>query len=359
MANTRTIRWRFEHAVDAFGDYRDRWDKLNAAQGDHVLLDTDFVEPLIRHFAPRDVLLAIADDEPPVGLGLVVKTGTGFWQTFQPSQAPLGLVVLQGDCDAEAAVRGLMRSLPGHCLGLAILCQDPDATRFVHSGTAPQIEVLDYITTARLPVAGTFDDYWRARSRNLTHNLARQRRRLAERGGLLELVIERRAEDVAHAIAEYGRLEGSSWKAAAGTAITADTVQGRFYTDVLERFCRRGDGVIFRLLMDGRTIASTLCVERGGTLVMLKTAYDKDVEGSPGLLIQQDLLSQVFSAGRTQVIEYYGRVMDWHTKFTTDVRQMFHVNYYRHPWVSRGRQHLKAAVSALRGAMPAGAGARA
>src|SRR5262249_46294269 len=155
------------------------------------------------------------------------------------------------------------------------------------------VETVAYMDTARLVIKGTFAEYWKQRSRNLAHNLSRQRRRLVERHLPLEFRVEREAGAVARGIDEYGRLEAGGWKADEGTAVTGANTQGHFYRGMLEEFCERKEGVMYQLLLDGQVIAVDLCLERNGTLMILKTAYDERTATtssiSPGLLIHEEI----------------------------------------------------------------------
>ena len=94
------------------------------------------------------------------------------------------------------------------------------------------------------------------RGTNLRHNLARRRRRMDEQKISLELKIHREPENVKECIGEFGRLESKGWKGKDGTAIHEDNAQGRFYREMLEAFCERGEGVIFQWCLDGKVAAS-------------------------------------------------------------------------------------------------------
>ena len=77
----------------------------------------------------------------------------------------------------------------------------------------------------------------------------------------LTLDVVSRPEDVAQAIADYGLLETAGWKAEGGTAISPDNAQGRFYRNLLERFCSVGKGAIYRYRFDDRVVAMDLCMK--------------------------------------------------------------------------------------------------
>jgi GNAT acetyltransferase-like protein len=339
------MTWRL-YPSSAFAEYRALWDRTNGLQDDHPLLDSGFVSLLLKHFGSGATRLAVSTDAPGATLALVQPSGLGTWQTFQPSQAPVGLLVFPSRLGADLRMRELLHQLPGYAIVLSVLQQDPDFTSLAAEEGQPHVERLDYIQTARLTPSGSFDDYWASRGKNLTHNLSRQRRRLAKQGATLELVSDRDPATVAEAIGEYGRLESLSWKAEHGTAVSPDNPQGLFYRDILEYFCARGEGVIYRLLLDGKTVACDLCIERDGMLVILKTTYDERVSGfSLGLLLHESMFRRVFDEGRIRDIEFYGRVRDWHTKWTDETRRMYHLTLYRHAWMSRARRLIRAWAS--------------
>jgi hypothetical protein len=346
--DNRHMRWVFKSARESFSRYRGLWDELNSRLGHHILLDSAFVELLIRHFASRNTLLGILNGGEDSGMVLVEPGRHGFWQTFQPSQAPLGLVLLRSQADILDQVRKLVSCLPGYALGLAVMQQDADFTRFGAASNG-DVERLDYITTSRLTLKGTFEEYWKTRSHNLTHNLGRQRRRFTEQRVRLDLISERSSERVAEGIRLYGNLENAGWKAQEGTAITADNVQGLFYRELLEHYCSRDEGVIYRLVQNGTAVASALCLERSGTLIVLKITYDESLpKCSPGLLLHEEMLKSLFAEKRVNIIEYYGRYSDWHKKWTNEIRTMYHINFYRFSWIPKLRRLVKFVESSPR-----------
>jgi hypothetical protein len=342
------VRWEFARAQDVFVAHHERWDTINRACGDHPLLDSRLVEPLVRHFASDRTLLGILEDREDPAMVLVDPVRPGFWQTFQPSQAPLGLVLF-GRRDPALRIRALMRDLPGVTLGFSVLQQDPDYPTGGRPPASSAVETLEYIRIPRITVRGSFEEYWRTRGRDLVQNLTRRRRRLVEKGIRIELLVEQKPEGVAACIDDYGTLESAGWKGREGTAVAADNVQGRFYREALENFCRDGQGAIYHLMMDGRVVASDLCVQRNGMLIVLKTAYDEEEKNfSPGLMLHEEILRDAFASGTVRVLEFYGRVRDWHLKWTDEVRAMYHVNVYRSALVARARRGVKWCLQRLR-----------
>src|SRR5215831_15279716 len=184
--------WVFRPACQCFEHYAERWDAINRKGSHHILLDSIFVSALIRCFGSADILLGIAEDEARPGLILVQKVRKSLWQTFQPSQSPLGLMLLSNPAHTLGQMSQLMRCLPGCALGLSILQQDPDFTPFSNVGEFEDAhaEVLPYMRTPRLRLTGTFEDYWEERRNVLEaqHHLLQRQRRLAKQGIALALV---------------------------------------------------------------------------------------------------------------------------------------------------------------------------
>jgi CelD/BcsL family acetyltransferase involved in cellulose biosynthesis len=329
------MTWEFQPAAETFEKTRNDWDALNQSAGNHILLDSGFVAPLLRHFPDQGVLLGSGDDANKPGMALFVRRGSGRWETFQPAQAPIGLILLGNVDKTGETLMQITHALPGYAFQLSILQQDPDFSSFPLQTNGGAFERLDYIQTARITLEGTFEEYWKARSTNLRHNLARRRRRLTEKGFVSELAEIRSPNKVAVAIREYGILESQGWKGHDGTALAEGNAQGRFYRDVFEHFCASGEAVIFQFRLNGQVAASDLCLVRDGMMVVLKTAYDEQLNDfSPAFMMREEILQRTFGEKRVRAVEFYGRVMEWHTRWSKEIRTLYHINCFRHRWVA-------------------------
>ena len=58
-------------------------------------------------------------------------------------------------------------------------------------------------------------------------------------------------------------------------------------------------------------------------------------------LLLGDAFEEIFADGGFKRIEFYGRVMDWHTKWSDDIRTLFHVNCARWAAVWKVRRLLR------------------
>jgi GNAT acetyltransferase-like protein len=336
------MTWIFQPASTSFEQHRSAWDRINHARSNHILLDSGFVSSLLRHFSVEPVLLGISNDAHDSGMALLTSRGLGRWETFQPSQAPIGFLLFREPDSSGTKLNQMLRKLPGYALELSVLQQDPDYSSIPLEHSGPGLERLDYIQTARITMNGSFEEYWKQRGSNLRHNLARRRRRMAEKSYTADLIARRSPEEVQEAIREYGRLESTGWKSKDGTAVGEDNAQGRFYREVFEYFCARSEGVIYQYVVNGQVVASDLCLLRGEMMVVLKTAYDETMnEFSPALMMREDIMKQLFADSRTRVVEFYGRVMDWHRRWTDEIRTLYHVNCLRHRWIASLKQFVR------------------
>jgi len=313
-----------------------RWQALHAECAASPLLAPDFLAAALSAFATGDEVLAWYEDGGATRVMTVLAPGGfGRWNTFQPSQAPVGFWLQRTGESPERFIPGLLRALPGPAIVLGITQCDP--MLLPRPPDSARARTLDYIDTARISLAPGFDAYWNARGKNLRNNLKKQRKRLQQEGCATRLQVSRAPHEMADAVADYGMLETMGWKAAAGSAVSAANQQGRFYQAMLEAFARRGAARVYRYFIGERLAAMDLCIEGGGCVVVLKTAYDESLGGalSPALLMREEACRDIFDDGRFERIEFYGRVMEWHLRWTDEVRTMYHLNSYRWPGLAQ------------------------
>lgn len=329
------IRWTIL-PISEFGAHAAQWQRLNEQGSRSPLLSLDFVEPLLAEFLVGGEKLAIgSQDGTPVAMAVMTAARKGAWETFQPSQAPLGMWVDRTGVDVAAALDSLLRALPGFPLMVGITQADPWlAPRPLHTDT---LDTLDYIETARIRLEGSFDAFWAARGKNLRANLKKQRPRLLKEGITTRLETLRKPEQMGEALAKYGQLESAGWKASGGTAIHADNAQGRFYAAMLARFCQRDAACVQCYWFNDKVVAIDLCIEGEQCVIILKTTYDESVPGyfSPTFLMREETVRQLFDEQRFATLEFYGKAMEWHRKWSDDIRTMYHINNYRWPLLSK------------------------
>lgn len=315
-------------SASQFHQFHAACDALNASGPNTPLLDSRFIHHLLTKFGTGQEVLAINGDiNAPTALTLLHRE-KNVWSTFQPSQAPIGLWLSHPAASAPDLMRDLFSALPGYPLLIGITQQDPDL--LPRPNDQGHIRTLDYIDTARISVSESFEDYWSGRGKNLRRNVKRQKNHLERDGITTRLEKSTLPSNVDEGVKDYGRLESAGWKANTGTAVHPDNAQGRFYCAMLKAFCETGDGLIYRYWYNDRLVATDLCIRRDETLVILKTTYDESEQvTSPAMLMHYEVFKDIFDQQQIQRIEFYGRIMDWHRKWTNEIRTMHHINCYR------------------------------
>ena len=318
-----------------FSAHQSDWDRLNASEVASPMLDARMVACAIEVFASGRELCAIGQDSQGRNAAMLVGAQSGplKFTLFQPSQCPLGAMLKRADVSLAEMAGGLFQALPRTVQQIGLSQLDPALYARPAAGQS-RLESLDYIETARISLDGTFEDYWAARGKNLRQNMKKQRNRLSRDGVEIVLREVTEASEMADAVATYGRLESASWKSAKGTAVAPDNEQGRFYTRLMEAFAATGQARVIMLAFDGEVVACDLCVEGFGTIVILKTTYDERFSRfSPAMLMREQWFPSLFAREDLHTLEFYGRVMDWHRKWSEDIRVLYHLNVWRNGWL--------------------------
>ena len=161
------MTWQL-HPVSRFGDHVQAWDTLQRASTDTPFLESAFLRPLLDVFGSGREVLALHRSAGGVDAAAILQPrGRGRWETFQPSQLPLGPWVGASGDDLGALMHSLMHALPGFALGLGATQLDPRL--IARPAESAAVRTMDYIHTSWLDVSGRFDDYWEARGKNLRH----------------------------------------------------------------------------------------------------------------------------------------------------------------------------------------------
>ncbi|HEX5136651.1 MAG TPA: GNAT family N-acetyltransferase [Planctomycetota bacterium] len=330
------MRWKILPARE-FAAHAGAWQALNDRGPRTQLLDAEFIGLLLEVFGTGRELLAVHDG----AMAVLQPKGFARWQTFQPSQGPLGAWVSDAKHPpSEDLLRSLAKEIPGVTLACGVTQIDPEI--LARPATTPRLRTLDYIETSRITIEGTFPDYWAKRPQNMRSNIRRRRRRLEEAGTPPRLLTITEPAEMARAVAEYGALESSGWKGENGTAVAADNAQGIFYTRMLEAYAERGEATVYQCRYGDRLAASDICIHREGVILVLKVAYDEALASTgPSFLLRHDQLQEIFESGRFERLEFYGKVRDWHTKLTDEIRQMYHITAYRWALVRRAVARLR------------------
>ena len=325
-----------------YSEHAAAWDTLQRATTNTPFLASAFIGPLLQEFGNGKEQLALHYTGPALDAAAIVHpVGLGQWQTFQPSQLPLGPWLAAQRDDFGARAQSLLRALPGLAHALGVTQLDPRLQARPAQGAA--LGLLDYIDTSFIDIDGSFDAYWEARGKNLRQNTRKQRNKLQTDAIDASIECITTPAAVAQALADYGALESAGWKAGTGTAIHPDNAQGRFYRHMLENFCAAGQGRIYRYRFGDKVVSMDLCIDNGPMVVILKTAYDESYRTvSPSTLMRHDEFKLWWDEGRYCRIEFYGKTMEWHTRWTESQRTLYHATAYRWAWLRNLHARLKA-----------------
>ncbi len=311
------------------------WDRLNEDHGGLPFLTSDALICTLKILGRgHERLLIATQNSTVVAMFLLLPQGLFRWQTFQPAQLPLGAWVARADLHLPNIVHSLLRGPLGFCLVLSITQIDPHIAP--RSTDTADNQNDDYIETGWINIEGSFDAYWKIRGKNLRQNMQKQRAKLQTEGIKLTMQVLQEFADMAPAVARYGLIESTGWKAQKGTAIHPDNAQGHYYRELLENASLRGEALIYQYFFDDRVVAMNLCLVRHGTLIVLKTTYDESIKSySPAFLLRENELQEIYREGRIKRLEYFGRLMEWHTKWTTKKRTLYHLTLYRWPFLKK------------------------
>ncbi len=329
MSDSALFHWQNLPVSALNGDLAASWDALNTARGDLPFLAAYFIVAALKEFGSGQERLLVAHDaQGPAAMLILLRKRFFEWETFQPSQVSLGAWVARKGISLLEMARSVQHSLPKLCLILGVIQVDPLLA--ARDTDAEDSLSTNYIDTAWVEIEGNFSNYWNSRGKNLRHNLTKQRNKLTASGIATSMRCLTNTEEIADAVMRYGRLESSGWKGKQGTAIHCDNAQGRFYISVLENACRQNEGLVYEYLFNDQVVAMNLFLRRGATLVALKTTYDEKMKVfSPAFLLKQEELQQIFSGGIIQRMEFFGKVMDWHSRWTDKRRTLYHITVFR------------------------------
>jgi Acetyltransferase (GNAT) domain len=307
----------------------EEWNRLNAAHCNLTFLDSMAIIAALKHFGTGHERLLIAfENSKIVAMFVLAPKGLFRWQTFQPSQLPLGVWVSSQCSRLDEFSQDLRHGPLGYCWILSITQLDSQFNSYsTEKGDSLHSH---YIDTSWIDIEGSFIDYWNGRGRNLRQNMKKQRTKLLAKNLQIEMQVLKNYADMASAVQRYGAMESLGWKAGNRTAIHPDNAQGHFYRELLEKASLDGEAAVYQLLFNDQVVAMNLCLIRNTTLVVLKTTYDESIEGiSPAFLLREKELQEIFSQEKIQRIEYYGKIMDWHTKLSDNKRSVYHTTFFK------------------------------
>lgn len=293
---------------------RPEWTELHQAAAPwNPFLSWEWQYTWWRHFARRRPLWIIEAREPDGGLaGLVVlaaRPSLGGVRRFAlltngaTGTDAVDLLVRPGHgVRVRAAVaQALARALPRwDAIDLEDLpCGTPTvpALRAVLAGHGVRAVVEPRYACPGFALRGTFEEHVARLRRRATY--LRRRRWLERRPGF-EVEVAARPEEARDALADFLRLHHLRWAAAGGSSGIPRGALEDFHRDVAPLLAARGWLRLYRLRVEGRTLAAVYGLELGGRFHYYQSGMDPAwASHSPGLVLLGRTVQDAYARGLT------------------------------------------------------------
>lgn len=296
--------WSIYPLEKSLGVYKETWDKLNAElYASNPYFDSNFIEPMLAYFSTREERLCVHRQGTEIdGLIMVSPSRPAKWSLFMTDQAQITPLLLR----YPENLQNLFFSFPGFSLGLDIPCQDPMYSPL--PGVLQDLlwDPIPHAHTMCVSLKGNFNEYLAARSKGFRSNITRRLKKVQNAGLAIRINQITESKEMKAAITRFGNMETMGWKGSNRTAVHSDNVQGRFYTDVMRNFAKRGKACVYELYFNDMLVAMELCIASSNMLVLLKTTHNENQSSlAPGRILLSQLLEDQFTKKHVKKIEFY------------------------------------------------------
>jgi CelD/BcsL family acetyltransferase involved in cellulose biosynthesis len=319
------LSWKFMPATE-FPSISREWQQLCNRSLRSPLLSADFIEVALRHFGRGDEMICFAETATgTVAATILQRKNYLVWDSFQPSQMPLGSWLQLRELDFPAMLKSLLHTLPLPTVMLAVTNLD---SRFWPRPKGEALLTVDAITTGEIELPDSSEEFMQS----LNCKPFNRRMRKAEREiGPLSLTTQTEADAVDAYVNLYASMECRGWKGASGTALAPNNGQTKFYADLLRRFAATGRARMFTLKMGARDVAAQMAIAEDDVLYLLKTTYEPELRSlGPGVLLQYFITLYGYAhEPRIKHIEFYGPLNESQKMWITGSRPIYHLNTYR------------------------------
>ncbi len=328
-----SLIWHFFPAIE-FPNTSDRWQRLCDATVRNPLLSSDFVGTALRHFGDGGEIICLAEGpHGPLAGAVLVRKSWATWETFQPSQMPLGAWLQPVSAEIGDVAQSLLKSLPGPALLLSVT--HIDSALYRRDPAANRCMTVDAIVTGRVEMAPDMETFMTTGSvrdnPKLTAELMRRMRKAERTYGQIRTTVETEPEAAAEFVDAYAAIESKSWKAKGGSALQPGDEQTRFYADLMRQFGRRNAARMYTVWFGDQAVARQIAVTDGNMLVLLKTTYQPEFRGfGPGVIQMHQVVKYEYDSGRPcRLMELYGSFNDSQKLWVSSTRLIYHANFYR------------------------------
>ena len=237
----------------------------------------------------------------------------------------------------EEFLRYLLSSVNGwHCLRLHPLPQNSPALPIFDRlvpGLRHEFSTAKIYDNACLNVAGSWTEYYAARSAKFRKNLRRARQNLTKRYPVA-FVEYRTPQEMTAAYAQILQIEEQAWKWTDGSRIN-DRRYHDFYPALIRKFAEKNQTRIWILQIDGQPAAYDMHIQDGKSIKTLKGSYSqKFAEFSPGSLLSYTAHKRFFQEGIQHIDLLWGN-LEYKQKWTNALEPHFGVCIRRKDTYSR------------------------
>lgn len=204
----------------------------------------------------------------------------------------------------------------------------------------PVVVTSSSVADAFVRLQGSWDEFRKSLSRNLTNDVPRKLRKL-EKLGRLDFEIVTSGPELRPSLDECLELETRGWKGEHGTPILTDPQALRFYTSLARALGARNRFALYLFRLEGRIVAFEYCLRHRGRIDMLKLSFDPDLsEYSPGNALRWLLFQHEIEKG--EVRSYHlgnprrtPKGPNWKLRWATDVEPLCDLHIYDRSLVGR------------------------
>ncbi|MHB9155701.1 MAG: GNAT family N-acetyltransferase [Endomicrobiales bacterium] len=153
---------------------------------------------------------------------------------------------------------------------------------------------IDDARSPYIPIAGSWDDYLKGRSKSFRYQLNRLERLFAKKGDC-EIRTYATAGDAGKAMEELLAVSRKTWKFRAGTAIASRPESTRFFTLLAHKGMAGGWLSIWMLKCGGKPVAFQYVLDDKRKMTGLKMEFDEEYRAMvPGKFLAQRLIQYCF-----------------------------------------------------------------
>jgi CelD/BcsL family acetyltransferase involved in cellulose biosynthesis len=338
LSRKTDLAWRFIPA-SAFSNASHDWHALVTHTEQGPLLSVEFVELALRYFGRGDEVVCFADTPTGTVAATILRRKNWLtWETFQPSQMPMGPWLQVQPASFPKTLQSLLRALRFPTVMVGVTQVD---SKFVGASSGNSLATLSSISTNETVLPDSLADYIGTLDAKPLSGLMRRLRKAEKEVGPVTLDTRVSPGEVDGFFRLYADMEHRGWKGEAGTALVPGDLQSKFYSDLMRQFATTGKARMFVLRMGARDVAAQVAITEGGVLYLLKTTYEPALRSlGPGVMLHY-LITRACYEHEEQIrrIEFYGPNNASQEMWATGRREINHFNAYRSNLIERAHSY--------------------